>query len=500
MKRIVALALSSMLALSVSPAVHATERPVTNTVSAAPLATPFADEVARGAADRKKCTFMCVQSRLPKVEYAIYFVNDDSDLLMFDDDGIVLRDLDTKQDELTAPYPSGVDANSVRTAISADHTEIYFYAGHSSGTGRVYRVSLGDLSVTLVATVFDEVDLPTMRSIFVAPDHSGFYLLYQGAGGGDRYLCQYQSDGTQQACSDPIDRSNSISPIFSNESGTRLYLMTSLDKRYEFDTTNDLAVTSTTINGLAGQSVNFELGTQASNGNMFFFRYTRLQNTMAYKVPIVGNDSTSMNLGLEFNPASVIVPREIEDRLYVVGQPFDSRGSQRSYATLFAIDGVLGNGAMTVKSSAKIKGFGVPQKLSVDSAGRYLLAHSHNSLNRPTLVMPVGTNRSVWARTSTEYTYCPAQGWNVSWDYINLAPGKTLTHYSMMYKGPGARKWQALETFPATGLRSVPVPRGVEAGGEIKVVPKGIKLRKVTTSQLVVVPPAPRPGDPQPGC
>jgi hypothetical protein len=140
----------------------------------------------------------------------------------------------------------------------------------------------------------------------------------------------------------------------------------------------------------------------------------------------------------------------------------------------------------------------LPDYITADSEGRYLLAYGDGI---DTSVIPVGNRGSVFASTDSEYVYCPAQGWNVSWNYVNLAPGKTLTQYSVMYKGPGAKKWLDLLTLTANGLRSALLPREVEAGGDVKVVPKGIKLKSVQSTRLVQgPPPAPRPGDPQPAC
>lgn len=489
MKRSLSILLSTVLALSCAPHALALSSAVAAPADISNLSASGDSRAVPSVTERKKiCVFMCIQSTLPAIDIAAHFVNENSGLLIFNERGVELRDLDSKSIARTMAYPYGVIPSTVMSAVSADGQEVLFYAVNSQwDEGQIYRVSLRNLQIQHISSSPTHgLTYPLTRSLTLDPNHGGYYLIHNS--GSNHYLCSYDAVGREKDCSSSFSIGSEISPIFVNADGTKLSVWGGGDKRYEFTPSSHLEMTTTTISGLTSRTVDFEHGSQASDGDVFFLDRNSPGHlnsvTRVYQIRNDGHLIDSIEIAGEFAINDVVVPSQYSDGVYLLGVGANSSGVSNSFETIHMLDGVEFDGTLRVKKTLNIKpnsNSSLPTRLAIDNFGRYLLTYGNGTL---TNVVPAGTKGSVWAITDSQFKTRPFFGRFISWDFINLGPGKKVTEYIVYSKEAGARKWKVWGKFPSS-VDYLPhlYSFGPEIA-EVKIVPKGINLKSTTTTSF----------------
>ena len=485
MKRTLAAICSSVLALSIAPLASAAAVPVTvasGNVVGVTIVAPIFERVAR-----KSCTTMCVQSTLPEIEYAAYFVNDNSALLSFSSDGLKLQILDNDE-SFTVPYAEGFSAADLMTAISNDQDEVYFYDTlDSDDSGHVFRVTTvnerGNATLSITDVTPESPTYPlygnVIRGLAVAPDNSGYYYIYRP--GATHRVCQFDETGIEVACSEAFDSSTETSRIFMNDVGSLLFVMGDVNKRFAFDVAGNLALSYEVVDGLTGTNVNFELGTQTTSGDMLFVdRFDpskRPATTKIYSVHMDGRLIDSHTISGNFALDSIVAPARTNS-VFLLGEGSNSRGNPNYYSSLYQFranatyyPSYENPRALKLLKHIALKPRGneyPPTKLTADDQGRYLVAFDEGSTSK---VIPL-------KRPGIELNVTRNSGGNdvtITWDFINLVPRRDVTSFRIEHKAPGARRWQVVHTDPAFGNR-VYEYGPVANGSKIRVVPVGVKL------------------------
>lgn len=485
MKRTLAVLTCAVMALSIAPLASAasTAAPVTSgNVVGVTVAAPIFERIAR-----KSCTTMCVQSTLPTIDHAAYFVNDNSALLSFTSDGLVLRMLDNDE-LLTLPYAEGFSANNLMTAISNDQDEVYFYDTlDSDGSGYVFRVTTvndrGNATLSITDVTPESPAYPmygnVVRGLAVAPDNSGYYYIY--ASGSQYRVCQFDETGIEVACSDEFSSSTDTSRIFMNSVGSLLFVMGDVNKRFAFDVADSLSLSHEVVDELTGTNVDFERGTQTTSGDMVFADQYVLNKSPAettiYSIHMDGELIDSHTIPGIFALDSIVAPARTNS-VFLLGVGFNSRGYTNSYRSLYQFRATAtyypsyyNPRALKMLKHIALKPRGNESSLSkliADDQGRYLVAFDEGSTSK---VIPL-------KRPGIELEVTRNSGGNdvtLTWDFINLVPRRDVTSFRIEYKAPGARRWQVVHTDPAFGNR-VYEYGPVANGSKIRVVPAGVKL------------------------
>jgi hypothetical protein len=331
-----------------------------------------------------------------------------------------------------------------------------------------------------------------LYEIAVSPDNAGFYLVQRHEGAS--YLCRFGADGQEIGCSTSFAGSVIPSPIFFDETGAIAYVVANR-VLYTFDTA-DLSFDEVSIG-------DYEIspnGVMAVDGNMYFYDNVgpsdSSEDTSVYQVTPRGNVTVVAEI-----PGSVII-RDIATSsiewglLYLLGTPKNSSGQSENYNRVYSIDMFL-DPASAVRSF-KIKpsrGY-LPERLGLDTYGRYLLAFSYGG---PTSVIPVEQTGSVRVITTSTYVTTPSAGWRIDWDYVNLAPGAKLKKYQVWYKAPNTSKWRKSGQINAGGEHTTVFTAGVSRG-LVKVLPIGLRVNSYNWAELVGGCTIHRVGAPQPAC
>lgn len=491
MKRIVALICSAVLALSVAPFASAT-------TASAPVATGNVVGVTVDAPifereSRKKCTNMCVQSTLrSSTGLAAYFVNDNTGLLTFHAEGIELLNLDNKE-SITIGYVDGFSTQHLLTAISNDQDEVYIYGtmgSDSDSPGRVFRIETltmwGDATLSMVDVTPESPTYPLagykIRGLAVAPDNSGYYYIYRP--GNTHRVCQFDETGVEVACSVEFGGASETSRIFMNYVGNLLFVMGEEDKRFAFDAANELSMfPAETIEELTGTDVNFEQGTQAGDGDMYFMdRYDPTRSpavTNLYSIHMDGYLIDSIEIKGNFGLNDLVASPGVS-WLFALGVGTNRRGNQNSYDSLYQFDTTSGEFsdqlslrkhlAMSTRRDPSVN------RLATDYQGRYVVALGEEGYPKVIPIGTVGIYPTTTAIDDNDET-------TVTWDYINLVRGTGATRFRIEYKAPGARKWLGVGSLPANGDRSFSYGPVAE-DGKIRVIPIGVKMKYIGTSSV----------------
>jgi hypothetical protein len=486
MKRTLAIICSSVLALSIAPLASAAAVPATaasGNVVGVTIDAPIFERIAR-----KSCTTMCVQSTLPTIDHAAYFVNDNSALLSFSSDGLVLRMLDNDE-LLTLPYAEGFSANNLMTSISNDQDEVYFYDTlDSDDSGHVFRVTTvndrGNATLSITDVTPESPTYPlygnAIRGLAVAPDNSGYFYIYRP--GETHRVCQFDETGIEVACSEAFDSSSETSRIFMNFTGDLLFVMGDVNKRFAFDVAGNLSLTHAVVDELTGTNINFERGTQTTSGDMLFVdQYVPNKSpaeTTIYSIHMDGDLIDSYTIPGNFSLDSIVAPARTNS-VFLLGVGYNSRGYTNSYRSLYQFRATAtyfpsyyNPRALKMLKHIALKPRGNEseiRKLTADDQGRYLLAFDEGSTSK---VIPL-------KRPGIELEVTRNFGGNdvtITWEFINLVPRRSLTGFRIEYKAPGTRRWQVVHTDAAIGNR-VHEYGPVANRSQIRVVPVGVKLK-----------------------
>jgi hypothetical protein len=466
-----------------------------------PQSAPFASAV-----DRKKtCIYMCIQSKLPAVDEAVYFVNNNSGLLTFNDEGLSLMNLDTRRVVDTADYPAGTSASWLQTAISFDGDEVYFSVlTDSDGDFRVYRVNTTTLDLTSVTPPSSTygLDGPSTVGLAVAPDNTGYYLISRESA--SRYLCKFDASGNEVGCSDGFGGAaiRDSSRVFTDYNGDLLFVAGNIDKLYTF-LADGLSISSVeTISEWTGKNIEFEAGTQIADGSMYFAdRWNGgavPDGTNIYRVSMNANvDYLTIPNGVAVE--DMVAPMGESSLAYVLGVPLTTTGSLRDYNTLYELQAEYGTGELSLRKTMKIKADRnsfTPSYLTVDSRARYVLAYGEIA---STLVVPVGESGSIDSYTDGTFNRCDVPvTYSVVWDYINLAP-KKATKYLIQVKPMSGGSYRTVATVPANGDHSYTYTyTGVDV--YLRVVPRKVNYNSHNSLNVYGTPPGISLRDRQPRC
>lgn len=494
MKRTIALFASITLALTLAP-LAATASPSTGSAeqATAPASTAPSRFAVEFDAKKKKCTYLCVQSTLPAVEQDTYFVNGNRHLISMNTFSFTRRNLDTRKFTNRRDYPAGIALTG--SAISRDGSTLVI-----AGTNDA--VDFGNLHFSTVDTeTFELTELTTdpstthpltsevLQEIAVSPDNEGFFLVQRHEGA--NYLCRFDTAGQEVGCSTSFNGYSS--PIFFNEAGDLAYIVVNRNL-YAFDIA-DMSFTETSIG-------DYELdpnGVMAADGNMYFYDnvgpFDSGGDTAVYQVTPSGVVTTVAQISGLVMMQDIAASSEY-GVIYLIGRPKKLSGEQENFARVYSIN--LYNEPASAATSFKIKPSrgSFPEKLGIDSYGRYLLAFVSGM---KTSVIPVDRLGSVRVATTATQVSTPSEGWQIDWDFINIAPGAPATKYQLFYQAPNSSKWRKMGKFRAGREHTTFFSAGV-AGGLVKVMPIGVRVAKHSYVELVVDCGAPRVGGRQPRC
>ena len=500
MKRTIALFASITLALTLAP-LAATASPSTGSAEqvTAPASTAPSRFSVEFDAKKKKCTYLCVQSTLPTVQDETYFVNGNRHLISMNTFSFTRRNLDTGKVTNREDYPDGIALTG--SALSRDGSTLVI-----AGTNE--DVDFGNLHFSTVDTeTFELTELTTdpstthpmtsevLKAIAISPDNDGFFLVQRHEG--LSYLCRFDAAGQEVGCSTSFTGSSyNPSPIFFNEAGDHAYVVVNRNL-YVFDI-SDLSFTETSL-GAYNMSSD---GVMAADGNMYFYDEVGPfdsggGDTAVYKVTPSGVVTIVAQISGLVMMRDIAVSSGVYGMIYLIGTPKKVSGEQENFNRVYSID-LWAEDPATAATSFKIKPSrgSFPEKLGIDSYGRYLLAFSFGV---KTSVIPVDRFGSVYAATTATYVSTPTEGWQIDWDFINIAPGKPATKYQLFYQAPNSSKWRKMRKIRAGGEHTTFFTAG-EARGLVKVIPIGVRVAQYSFAELVVDCGAPRVGGHQPRC
>lgn len=451
-----------------------------------PQSAPFADSVDR----KKKCTFMCVQSTLPGVQQEIYFVNGNRHLVSLNETNYTVRNLDTKRITTTRSLPTGVTYST--SSLSQSGNKLMIVGADDSGDLGFYDLNLETFALSPIEITGATYPLTT-ENLFefqVDPSGSGFYLVQQVDGA--KYLCFINALGAEVDCSETFLGTPGTSPLFFRHGlDNRLFIVGNA-LLFTFDTT-DLTFTSVPIQG--GLDTN---GAMTKDGDMYFYGdvgpFDVGGGVIIFKLTTSGVLTTAYSFPTLVRFREIVVPTDSSSSVYLVGTPRKADGSQEKFSTVYNLDDDAGTLVMRKSFNIKTVRGQQPENLVIDSAGRYLLASGGGG---KTSVIPADRFGSANIATTATYDVCLA-GWQIDWDFANLAPGARVKGYALYYQAPNQSRWRKITTV-ASGREHTTLFTG-GTGGLVKVLPVGVRVSGYGYAFLEDAPGAPSLIDRQPRC
>jgi hypothetical protein len=500
MKRLLSITASLALGLTLSP-VGATATP-----SASPAAGSLAPAGDSSPLERvtfdvdskkKKCTYMCVQSTLPGIQKDAYFVDGNRHLISVNSNGYTRRDLDTRKVTGTTPYEG--EMLTTKSAVAPDGLSLLIAGTSDSGPGAGNLRFISVDTETFEQNELDSEDSPTvpltsqnLLSMAVSPDNSGWFMVLRDFNEYVPYLCRFNGAGQEVGCSESFVAGSTVSPIFFDSTGENAYLV-SERTLYTFDL-SDLSFTSTSLGDI---EINLN-GVMAPDDNMYFYSNVQLSDsgdTAIYKVTTRGIVTVVAQISGVVMFSDIVAPMNEYGVLYLMGRPKNSGGSWQNYSLVFGLD--YANETFLLKAvKIKSKRGLLPESLAVDSYGRYVLVFAGTN---QTSVIPVERYGSSRVITSATYVTNPPAGWQIDWDFINLAPGAKLKKYQVWYKAPNTSKWRKMSKINTGREHTTLFTAGV-SGGLVKVLPIGVRVSGYNWAELTGECTIPRVGAPQPIC
>ena len=498
MKRSLSIIIAVALGLTLAP-VGATAMPsaspATGSVALASDSSPQERATVEVDSKKKKCTYMCVQSTLPTIQFDGFFVNGNRHLVSVNDEGYSRRNLDTRKVAGSQIYDGGILTTAA--AVSSDDSTLLIAGTNDSvdfGTLHFLTVDTETLvpptEIPRDTTTTVALTSQNLLSMAVSPDNSGWFMVLRDFNEYVPYLCRFNALGEEVGCSESFLAGSLVSPIFFDSSGESAYVV-SASTLYKFNLST-LAVTSMSLGGIEIDTN----GVMAPDDNMYFYSsigpFDPVGDTSIYRVTTSGIVTMVGQISGAVMISDIVAPMNDYGVLYVLGRPKKANGAPQNYSLVFGFDYANESFISKVVRIKPTRG-NHPNSLVIDRYGRYLLAFSGTG---PTSVIPVGrTGPSKIVTTAT----VGDGGWQIDWDYINLAPGAKLKKYQLWYQAPNTSKWRKSSQFRAgrdhTTFFTAGVPRGL-----VKVLPVGIHASDYNWADLPGQCTIHRVGTPQPAC
>lgn len=458
MKRFLALAVSISLSLTIAPiGAAATPSPQKIGTVSHSASQPAINTQIEPESKAKNCREYCVQSTLPGAGIGTHIANDNRHLISVNQSLITLRNLDTRKIVDTQQPPAGF--RFIESYATPDGEEIYLLASDDATPIRVYRLETMSLALENVSPVSPTYAVGGYEFAPI-PDHSGY--LATGVDNGYAYLCRFTVTGVEAGCSTNYSGSGRMqSNIHFHYSSQFAYIVGADTKLFTF-TLEDMSFTQEEIDGL---DPDVGISDSVDGLNIFVDHVSTSPTDPVTKVSLVSRNTASVDGVIEL-PGRVIVEDilAVQYGVYILGQSFKSNGGAQKYSTLYYIDTYAGFDIELTVKIPNVRQNRVTQ-LSRDNQDRYLLASGEGV---PTSVIPL-----VGAAISNGAEYREGSGtWTVTWDFLNLQPGKALKFYDIYLKNDvdGAR-WVKAASVPAGGEHVYELS-GATAGQVMKVLPR----------------------------